>query len=243
MTQVATTSDGASETENDRVVYVVDDDQDFRTSLVTLLKSVDLLVEDFPTPAAFLSQFVPSRAGCILLDLRLPGMSGLELYEQLVRQDVLTPVIILTGHADVPTAVQALKGGVVEYLEKVTGAQALLDHVQLAMRNDAGRRRKLAAVRDTIAAYQQLTKRERQILALVASGQTSQEIADNLKALKRKTVEAHRARIMRKMNATNVADLVRKYLALRQAGAVDDVLPENDPPDADAADSTDGQSP
>lgn len=228
-----TTDDGhnPADAQDDRVVYLVDDDPDFLSSLAELLRTIDLSVEAYASPDAFLHGFVPERAGCIVLDIRLPRMSGLELYDHLVSKGVQTPVIILTGFAEVSTAVQALKNGVVEYLEKVTSSQVLLDHVQHAMRSDMERRTRIEAARETREHYEQLTPRERQILSQVARGLTSQQIADNLRELKRKTVEAHRARIMRKMKATNVAGLVRKYLELCQTGVVD-VLPEEIPPSA-----------
>ena len=223
---------GSESAADERIVYIVDDEQAVRDSLVALLQSVSIHAEAYESPASFLHSFVPDQAGCIVLDVRLPGMSGLELHEHLLQQGIQTPVIILTGYAEVGTAVQALKNGVVEFLEKVTSDQQLLDHVQQAMRDDARRRARRESARETRGYYERLPRRERQILAQVATGRTSQQIADHLQELKRKTVEAHRARIMRKMKAVNVADLVRKYLELRQTGAVNDPLEEPDSPDA-----------
>ncbi|MCA9115295.1 MAG: response regulator transcription factor [Planctomycetaceae bacterium] len=213
-----------SEHDDRRVVYLVDNDEGFRESMVDLLKSVELDVIDFASPLDFLEEFEPERAGCIMLDIRMPEMSGLDLHTRLHERDVRTPVIIITGYGEVSTAVQALKSGAVEYIEKSDSEHKLLDRVQAAMRADAERRVLESALKETLIRYKQLTPREREILAQVATGRSSREIADYLKELKQKTVEAHRARIMRKMEAPNVAGLVRMYLQLRENGLVDDPL-------------------
>lgn len=203
-----------------RVVHVVDDDHKYRKSLIDLLESVDLRVNGHASPIEFLNSFDEQRAGCIVLDIRMPGMSGLEVHEHLLSRNVATPVIFLTGHGEVGIVVQAMKNGAVEVFEKTVSEQDLLDAVQAAVRSEAERQLHVESVRRLLARFQQLTPREQEILAQVATGRSSQQIADHLQGLKRKTVETHRASIMRKMKAPNVAGLVRMYFDLRRAGAV-----------------------
>ena len=226
MTEVTDASNVTAENDDQCVVYLVDDNEMFRESLVYLLESVDLRVIAFSSPDAFLAEFVPERAGCILLDIRMPGLSGIDLHEKLVERGVRAPVIIITGHGEVETAVRALTNGAAGYIEKSDSQQEVIDRVQSALRDDADRRSRERSLDLMLQRFLRLTPREREILAQVATGRSSRQISEHLQELKQKTVEAHRARIMRKMDAPNVAGLMRMYLQLRAAGLVTDELEE-----------------
>ena len=190
-------------------VFIVDDDEEVRQSLRWLVESVRLATETYATAQEFYQSYQPHRPGCLLLDVRMPGMSGLELQERLVAKQIRLPIIIITGHADVRMAVRAIKAGAVDFIEKPFSDQALLDRIQAAIAQDL----KLRAVdsrRAVIAdRLKSLTAREREVLDLVIGGQANREIADTLD-VSCKTVEAHRARIMKKMEADNLADLMRE---------------------------------
>jgi len=198
-------------TPKDPTVFVVDDDRPMRRSLGWLLESVGLVVETFATAEEFLASWTPERPGCLVLDVRMPGLSGLELQAELVRRGVGVPTIVITGHAEVPMAVRALKSGAVDFLEKPFSDQLLLDRVHEALEidrqaRDAEERRSMAERR-----LADLTAREREVLELVVAGHTSREIAERLRVSPR-TVEVHRARVMEKMGATSLAELVRLAL-------------------------------
>jgi len=198
------------------IVYVVDDDKLLRRALKRLLGSVGLAVQTFATADAFLAHPLPDRPGCVVLDLRMPGASGLTVQEQLARADRVLPIIFLTGHADVPTTVQAMKAGAVDFIEKPFNDQALLDAVQRAL----ARARELRALRrdrqDAEGKVATLTRRERQVLALVVAGLPNKLVADRLGASE-KTIKVHRSRVMRKMRADSLANLVR----MAQAAGID----------------------
>lgn len=189
------------------IVFVVDDDESFRSSLARLLRSVDLEVRTFPTPAAFLSHALPDRPACLVLDLRMPGASGLAVQEELARAGADLPILFLTGHADVPTSVRAMKAGAVDFLEKTLDDQALLDAIQKAL----GRARELWTARAertrTERLVATLTPRERDVLRLIVTGLPNKQIADRLGAAE-KTIKVHRARVMEKMQADSLARLV-----------------------------------
>ncbi len=189
-------------------VFVVDDDNAMRSSLKWLIESVGLAVESFGSADEFLNSYYPGRAGCLLLDVRMPGMSGLELQEYLNTHDIRIPVIIITGHGDVHMAVRAMKSGAVDFIEKPFNDELLLDAIRNALLLDE-RRRGFRAERAALAArLAQLTPREHEVMEMVTDGKSNKEIANAL-GVSAKTVEAHRARVMEKMQAGSLAELVR----------------------------------
>ena len=196
---------------NEPVVFVVDDDEAMRQSLRWLIGSVGLRVETFASASEFLETYDPRQPGCLVLDVRMQGMSGLELQERLNEQGEAMPVIIITGFADVPMAVRAMKGGAIEFLQKPFNDQVLLDHVQKAIVRDLQRRRQRAAHQQVIARLETLTRREREVLDHVVEGRSSKQIAEKL-GVSFKTVEAHRAKIMKKMHARGIPHLIRMFL-------------------------------
>jgi two-component system, LuxR family, response regulator FixJ len=189
-------------------VYIVDDDQATRKSLRWLVETLGVSVQTFPSGPSFLESYDPSQPGCLVLDVMMAGMSGLDVQKELKIRNIEIPVIVLTGYGDVPTAVRALKNGAVEFLEKPFDGEVLLDQVRRAIEVDARRRRESQAANVVRTRLLRLTPREGQILQLVVDGSSSKEIAAQLD-VSFKTVEAHRAKIMRKMEADGVAQLVK----------------------------------
>jgi two-component system response regulator FixJ len=195
-------------TDSNATVFVVDDDQAMRNSLKWLISSVGMRVECFASADDFLAGNHSGRPGCLLLDVRMPGMSGLELQEVLAERDTHLPVIIITGHGDVPMAVRALKAGAIDFIEKPFNDELLLDAIRNALALDE-RRRDLQEERAQVAErLSQLTPREREVMDMVTDGKSNKEIATGL-GVSAKTVEAHRARVMEKMRAGSLAELVR----------------------------------
>jgi len=193
-------------------VFVVDDDQAIRSSLQWLIESVGLQVETYSTADEFMQRYYPGRAGCLLLDVRMPGMSGLELQEYLVEKQIRIPVIIITGHGDVPMAVRAMKSGAVDFIEKPFNDELLLESIRKALAVDE-KQRELQSQRARVAArLAHLTPREHEVMVMVTEGRSNKEIATDL-GVSAKTVEAHRARVMEKMEAGSLAELVRMVLA------------------------------
>ena len=192
-------------------VFVVDDDEAIRKSLRWLIESVDLKVQTFESAQEFLEAYDPDVPGCLVLDVRMKGMSGLDLQEKLVEDDIRIPVIILTGHGDVPMAVRAMKGGAVDFLQKPVSDQVLLDHIQHALQEDSKGRESRAEDMLIQKRVEQLTKREKQVMQHVVNGMSSKEIASEL-GVSFKTIEAHRAKIMKKMKAKSVPHLIRMSL-------------------------------
>jgi two-component system, LuxR family, response regulator FixJ len=190
-------------------VFVVDDDDAMRRSLDWLFRSTRIPVETYASAQEFIRACDPERPGCLLLDVKMPGMSGLELQEMLTHAGVVLPIIILTGHGDVPTTVQAFKAGAFDFFEKPFSEQLLVGRVREALEVDATQRSAGQANRSSRQCFERLTPRERKVLSHVVAGQTSREIAGEL-GITPYTVENHRASIMRKMEATTVAALVRK---------------------------------
>jgi len=193
---------------NQQTVFVVDDDDAVREVLIWLMESVQLPTECYSTAKDFLDAVSPDRQGCALLDVRMPGMSGIELQREMKRIGVDMPVIIITGHGDVPMAVHAMKEGAFDFIEKPFNNQVLLDRVQaaLAQGEEAIKAKAEKAVAEE--RMDQLTERERQVLSHVVAGDTNKAIARSLN-ISTKTVEAHRAKVMRKMGASSLAELVR----------------------------------
>lgn len=191
-----------------QTVFVVDDEESVRSSLRWLLESVQIAVETFDSGRAFLDFYSDDLRGCVVLDVRMPGISGLELMKRLQSMGMRTPVIFLSAHGDIPMAVQALKDGAFNFLEKPYNNQKFLDCVQSALEYDALNRVHRNADNDVLARLNQLTPREHEIIKFIVSGKSNKEIA-RLLCISHKTVEAHRGRLMAKMGANNVVDLVR----------------------------------
>ena len=190
------------------VVFVVDDDPSMRRSLEDLLRSVSLDVRSFSSAQEFMQAERSDAPGCIVLDVRLPGMSGLTFQEELPKAGVALPVIFITGHGDVPMTVRAMKAGAVEFLTKPFDDQMLLDAIHAAVDRDRARRRDAASLAALKALYDELTARERQVMKLVVTGRVNKQIAAEL-GLSLVTVKVHRGQVMRKMRAKSVAELVR----------------------------------
>ncbi|OAF16588.1 DNA-binding response regulator [Bradyrhizobium centrolobii] len=190
------------------MVFIVDDDPSMRQALTNLFESVGLIVEAFGSAAEILQAAPPEVPSCLVLDIRLPGLSGLELQSDLGKANIHTPIIFITGHADVPMTVRAMKGGAVDFLTKPVRDQDLLDAVQTAIERDRKRRELEKTVSDVRSRFESLTTRERDILALVTSGLLNKQVAGEL-GLAEITVKIYRGQIMRKMGAKSLADLIR----------------------------------
>jgi FixJ family two-component response regulator len=189
-------------------VFVIDDDDAVRNSLCLLLKSLGMPAVAHESAEAFLAAYDDEQPGCIVLDVRMPGMSGPELQDALTRRGAPIPVIFITGHGDVPMAVEAMRHGAVDFLQKPFSDKDLVDRIQLALTADR-RNRETMGVKDEIRArFAALTPRERQVLDLVTQGKSNKVIAGDLGASQR-TVEIHRAHVMEKMGASSLAQLVR----------------------------------
>ncbi len=200
--------DNNQQSEQQGVVFIVDDDEALRDSLRWLLESVGLRVETHDSANSFLKSYYPGQSGCLLLDVRMPGMSGLELQEQLESRDVRLPVVIITGHGDVSMAVRALKAGALDFIEKPFDDELLLASIQQALSLDVEQRKSRATQAEILARLAQLTRREHQVMELVTTGKANKQIASELN-VSAKTVEAHRAHVMEKMQAKSLAELVR----------------------------------
>ena len=198
--------------EPEPTVFIVDDDEAMRDALDTLIRSVGMRTSLHASADEFLAAYDPEQPGCLVLDVRMPGMSGLDLQDALAEQGIKLPVIIITGHGDIPMAVQAMRAGAVDFLEKPFREQELLHRIHQAVEQDTRARQDRAAKAEITARLASLTPREGQVLDLVVAGRPNKAIAGEL-GLSHKTVEFHRAKIMDKMRADNVAELVRMVLA------------------------------
>jgi FixJ family two-component response regulator len=194
--------------EDRAAAFVIDDDASIRRSLDTLLRSAGLDVLLFSSAQEFMQAKRPDVPACLVLDVRLPGMSGLAFQQELVRAGVTLPVIFLTGHADVPMTVRAMKAGAAEFLTKPVDEQVLLDAIHAAIEKDRAKRHSAANVAELKARYGLLTEREREVLTMVVAGRPNKQIAAELE-LSLVTVKVHRGKVMRKMLAKSVPDLVR----------------------------------
>jgi two-component system response regulator FixJ len=194
-------------------VYVVDDDDGMRRALDTLLSTVGYKTAVFPRPSEFLAHFKPDTPGCLVLDIRMPDMSGLELQQHLNSIGSMLPVIFITGHGDVPMAVQAMKEGAFEFIQKPFRDQDLLDRINHALKQDGENRNTVARRAEVLHRLESLTPRERQVMDLVVDGAANKVIAIDLD-LSERTVEIHRAKVMEKMGARSVAHLVKLHLTL-----------------------------
>jgi RNA polymerase sigma factor (sigma-70 family) len=195
-------------TERQPIVFIVDDDASVREALKSLIRSVGLHVELFGSAAEFLEAQRPDAPSCLVLDVRLPGISGLDLQRRLADANVHIPIIIITGHGDIPMSVRAMKAGAIEFLTKPFRDQDLLDAIQVALeRNRTGRRREaeIAVLRER---FESLSPRERDVVTKVVSGMLNKQIADEI-GIAENTVKVHRSRAMDKMQAQSLADLVK----------------------------------
>ena len=195
-------------TDSAPIVFVVDDDSSVRDAVKRLIASVGLRVETFGSTREFLSARRPDAPACLVLDVRLPDVSGLELQRELAEADIRIPIIFITGHADVPMTVRAMKAGAVEFLTKPFRDQDLLDAIHLALERDRTRRQHAAEIATLLKRLESLTPREREVLPRVVSGLLNKQIAGEI-GTSENTVKVHRSQLMRKMGADSLAELVR----------------------------------
>ncbi|HUX24365.1 MAG TPA: response regulator transcription factor [Burkholderiales bacterium] len=196
------------------IVYIVDDDDAMRDSLKWLLESRGLKVELYPSGDAFLRDFSRDFCGCVVLDVRMPGMSGIDLYTRLRARASTLPVIFITGHGDVPMAVSALKKGAADFIEKPFDDQDMLKLIESCIKQDRAAAVKRAEKASLAQSLERLTQREREVLKLIVDGKLNKQIADDL-GISIKTVEVHRSRVMEKMGAGSVVELVQLVLKSR----------------------------
>ncbi len=194
------------------VVFIVDDDAAIRVAMQALMESVDLRHEILESADDFLLRFADTHVpGCLVLDIRMPGLGGLELQDELIRRGNSIPIIFITGHGDVPMAVEAMQKGAVDFIQKPFRDQELLDRIQLALRTDEERRAEAQRVDEVKKLIDRLTQREHEVFELVVTGKPNKVIAYEL-GVSQRTVEIHRARVMEKMQARSLADLVRMHI-------------------------------
>ena len=192
----------------DQIVFVIDDDSAVRAAIKRLLQAVGLSVETFGSGREFLESKLPDVPGCVVLDVRLPGHSGLDLQREFVAKDIHLPIIFITGHGDIPMSVQAMKAGAVEFLTKPFRDQDLLDAIGHAIDRDRAARKQRAELGELQECADSLTPREREVMTLVVSGSLNKQIALEL-GTSEKTIKVHRGQVMHKMHADSLADLVR----------------------------------
>lgn len=195
------------------IAFIVDDDQSLRAALDSLFRSVGIETRQFASAAEFLGEPHPAGPACLVLDVRLPGANGLDFQDQLIEMGVPIPIVFMTGHADVPMSVRAMKAGAVDFLPKPFRDQDMLDAVASALEQDRARRAELSKTDDVRTRFATLSPREQQVMTLVASGKLNKQVAGDLE-LSEITVKIHRGAAMRKMGAKSLADLVRMAEAL-----------------------------
>ena len=202
---------------NEKQVFIIDDDAAIRSSLSSLLRSVGLQATTFSSAAEFLSSNKPDVPSCLVLDVRLPGIGGIEFQAELAKANIRLPIIFITGHGDIPMTVRAMKGGAVEFLTKPFRDQDLLDAVRVGLDRDGERREREQARSGVVGAYETLTSREKEVFSLVTSGLMNKQIAAKL-GVSEITVKVHRGNAMRKMGVRSLAALVRMadLLGIRQ---------------------------
>lgn len=197
-------------------VFVVDDDEPVRDAIGMLLETVDVPYRSFAGASEFLEAYRPGQAGCLVLDIRMPGMSGLDLQAELRDMNAPIPIVFITGHGDVPMAVEAMKRGAVDFIRKPFRDQELLDRINEALALDAGQRAESTGLEDIRARVGSLTPRELEVFQRVAEGQANKVVAIDL-GISERTVEIHRSQVMHKTGARSLADLVRMKLTLERA--------------------------
>jgi RNA polymerase sigma factor (sigma-70 family) len=190
------------------LVFVIDDDLSVCSSLKFLVSTVGLEVETFSTVDAFLQRKLPDRPSCLVLDVRLPGMSGLDFQRELAANKIRLPIVFITGHGDIPMSVRAMKAGAVEFLTKPFRDQDLLDAIRIGLERDRSRREQEKGLKDLQQRFTSLTSREQEVISLVVSGEPNKQIASRL-GIAENTVKVHRSRGMAKMDTQSLADLVR----------------------------------
>jgi FixJ family two-component response regulator len=195
-------------TKTDQMVFVIDDDSAVRAAIKRLLMAVGLSVETFGSGREFLESSLPDVPGCVVLDVRLPGHSGLDLQREFAEHDIHLPIIFITGHGDIPMSVQAMKAGAVEFFTKPFRDQDLLDAIGQAIDRDRAARKQRAELAELHECSDSLTHREREVMTLVVSGSLNKQIALEL-GTSEKTIKVHRGQVMHKMHADSLADLVR----------------------------------
>jgi FixJ family two-component response regulator len=200
------------------VVFVVDDDLSVREGLSSLLRSVGLRVELFASATEFLDASLPAAPACLVLDVRLPGLSGLDFQAELAKSNIRIPIVFMTGHGDIPMTVKAMKAGAVEFLTKPFRDQDMLDAVQLALARDRAQRESEDTASDLRLKFERLTQREREVMALVTAGLMNKQVAAEM-GVSEVTIKFHRGNVMRKMDARTLTDLVRMadVLGIRRA--------------------------
>jgi len=196
-------------------IFLVEDHEKIRTMLRRVLEAQELEVSDYASAEDFLSGYNREQEGCLLLDIMMPGMTGLELQTELVRQEIDLPIIFISGEADVPMAVQALHSGAFDFLTKPIDNEKLVERVREALRRAAEAKSNLESLEEVRSRYEELTPREREVMQLVAEGLANKVIANRL-SISERTVEVHRAHVMRKMKAESLADLVRMAIQLEE---------------------------
>jgi RNA polymerase sigma factor (sigma-70 family) len=196
------------------VVFVVDDDPSVRSSLKFLLSSVGLQVEGFESAETFLQRKPPDAPSCLVLDVRLRGLSGLDFQHELAARNIRIPIVFVTGHGDIPMSVRAMKAGAIEFLTKPYRDQDLLDAVRIALERDRARREQEKDLTDLRQRFESLTPREQEVISMAVLGMLNKQIADQLGTAEN-TVKVHRSRAMEKMNAQSFADLVRMIEKLK----------------------------
>lgn len=199
------------------IVHIIDDDMSVRKSLRWLIESVDLEVGCYESANTFLDAFQSGRPGCLILDVRMPGLSGLDLQESMITKNMTIPIIIVTGHADVPMAIRAMKNGAFDFIEKPYNDQYLLDRVQEAIRQSTATHTEDILQQDAQEKIDSLTPREKEVMNMVAEGLSNKKIASRLQ-LSVKTVETHRANVMFKMKADSLPALIKLVMKASNQG-------------------------
>ena len=202
-------------TEYKPIVFLVDDDEAVRDSLALLMKSVALVSRSFASAAEFLAEYDPDFPGCLILDIRMPGMSGMELQQKLIDMRAILPIIFITGHGDLPMAVEAMQRGAVAFIPKPFRDNELLDRINKALEDDRKNRDTMVEREQVEKRIEKLTPREKQVLELVVQGKANKVIAGDLDVSQR-TVEIHRARVMEKMQVRSLAQLVRMVMQIQE---------------------------
>ena len=201
-----------SQNEPSATVFIVDDDAAIRFAMQALMDSVNLNHEIFASADEFLEKITSQRPGCLVLDIRMPGLGGLELQDELIRRGNTLPIIFITGHGDVPMAVEAMQKGAVDFIQKPFRDQELLDRIRQALATDEERREEQQQHVEVANRLERLTNREREVFDLVVTGKPNKVIAYEL-GVSQRTVEIHRARVMEKMQARSLADLVKMHMS------------------------------